>query len=132
MALSEGSELTERLKACLNFRESALPRIASGAMLTTMGGFYTSTIVLDKALMDPYLANENVQRLRRVRHLYTSKAFMGSLLFFAGVELVHKYCLETNLYRNYFTDSLGAALLLYPAARHSLRRNWSEFRPSYL
>ena len=82
--------------------------------------------------MDPYLAAENIYRLRRVRFLYTLKALQGSVLFFSCVELVQKYCRETNLYHNFFTDSVLASIFSYTAIRHSLKQSWAVFRPVYL
>jgi len=121
MELLEPSNFGDKVTQALDFRESALPRVATGALLTTIGGYYTGTVVLSKALMDPYIAEENIHRLKRVRSLYTVKALQGSLLFFTGVELVHKYCSETNFYQNFFTDGALACLCTYPAIRHSLK-----------
>lgn len=129
---SNGDSPFDQLTQLFNFRESALPRIGTGVLLTTIGGYYAGTVILERALMDPYLASENVHRLKRVRHLYTVKAFQGSLLFFSGLELVHRYCKETNTYRNFFTDGLIASLCVYPAIRHSLKQSWGQFRPAYL
>ena len=41
---------TETPSQYLDFRESALPRIATCAALTTLGGFYAGTTILSKAL----------------------------------------------------------------------------------
>ena len=52
-------------------RDSAVPRIITGTILTTIGGHYTGSVILSKAQSDPYIAAENLHRLRRVRTLYT-------------------------------------------------------------
>ena len=83
---------TKLIDFCTDFRESALPRIVTGVSLTTIGGYYTGNTILSKAVMDPYVAAENIHRLQRVRTLYTLKAFQASLFFFSTLELVHQYC----------------------------------------
>ena len=88
MALID-NETSRKMLELIDLRESALPRVATGVFLTTLGGFYTGTTILSKALMDPYIAHENVHRLTRVKSLYTIRAFQASLLFFGSVELVH-------------------------------------------
>ena len=76
---SESQISSQRLvsffKEVFDLRESAAPRIGTGVLITTFGGFYTGTVMLSKATMDPYIAPENVHRLTRVRHLYTVRAF---------------------------------------------------------
>ena len=114
------------------FRDSALPRIATSTVLTTIGGYYTGCVILSKAQSDPYIASENLHRLRRVRTLYTVRAFQASLFFFTSVELVHQYFRRQNFYRNYFTDAIMASMMTYPLIKETLRRQWSDIRPPYM
>ena len=58
------TELSGRIMRCYDqVRESALPRIATGTALTTIGGYYTGTVILGRAQADPYIAMENLHRL---------------------------------------------------------------------
>ena len=109
-----------------------MPRIATGVAVTTLGGYYTGSTILSKAMADPYIASDNIHRLQRVRTIYTTRAFQASLFFFSLVELTHWYTRSVNLYGNFFTDGLFASLMCYPVIKDKLRKTWSEARPSYL
>ena len=44
------SSLNASLNSSLDFRESAIPRVFTSVLMTTIGGFYTGTTILSKAL----------------------------------------------------------------------------------
>ncbi|TNV73960.1 hypothetical protein FGO68_gene9137 [Halteria grandinella] len=112
----------------LDFRDSALPRIATGTTLLTILGTYSGHILYSvhhKNQEPPsHLLRKGVPSLsRQFKKAWFTVSLTCSLAFFSLNELAHWYFERSDFYHNYFTDYTISAYAVYRGLHPYLRRH---------